>query len=339
MLSRARAIIGRPWRRRPPVTVIIKSYNHEKYVAEAMSSVLEQTFQDFQLVVTDDGSTDATAKVIRGFSDPRIDFVALPMNRGLSNAMNVSLQRATGEFVAILNSDDYADPARLERQLGYLTSNPAAVAVFSEPRIVDEDGAERPPLPAFALPLSFPDFSVGTWLRQFFLGGNCVCAPSAMIRRGAYGMAGPYDRRITNLQDLDMWIRMLAFGELHVLPDRLTSFRVRADNQNLSAPRLDTQLRWPFEYAQILRRFLRLDERVVRNAFAETFARHGISSALPLAQSLAELALVANSPSHRAFALETLFAAARTDADFVRLREVTGTVNVFGLEVDVNVTL
>jgi glycosyltransferase involved in cell wall biosynthesis len=336
MLNRARAVMQGQWRRHPPISVIIKSYNHEKYVAATIGSVLAQTFQNFQLVITDDGSTDATVKVIKGFSDPRIDFVALPMNQGLSNAMNVSLQRTTGEFVAILNSDDYADSTRLERQFAYLKSTPAAVAVFSEPRIVDEDGNERPPLPIFALPMSFPDFSVGTWLRQFFLGGNCLCAPSAMIRASGYKAAGAYDRRATNLQDLDMWIRMLACGELHVLPDRLTAFRVRANNENLSAPRRDTQLRWPFEYAQILRRFLNLDERLVRGAFAEAFAGNAISPDLPVAQCLAELALVANTPSHRAFALETLFATARTDADFARLREVMGQVNVFGLHVEMD---
>ncbi|WP_168992227.1 MULTISPECIES: glycosyltransferase [Mesorhizobium] len=339
MLNRARAVIRGQWRRHPPVSVIIKSYNHEKYVAKTIGSVLEQTFQDFQLVITDDGSTDATVKVIKGFSDPRIDFVALPLNQGLSNAMNVSLQRATGEFVAILNSDDYADPTRLERQFAYLTLNPATAAVFSEPRIIDEDGNERPPLPIFALPLSFRDFSVGTWLRQFFLGGNCLCAPSAMIRASAYRAAGAYDRHITNLQDLDMWIRMLGCGELHVLPDRLTSFRIRANNENLSAPRRDTQLRWPFEYAQILRRFLNLDERLLRGAFADAFASNALSPDLSVAQCLAELALVANTPSHVAFALETLFATARTDADFARLREVSGTVNVFSLHVETNRTL
>ena len=344
MLNRAKSVLDRYWPRRqsrptPAISVIIKSYNHEKYVAETITSVLNQTFRDFQLVITDDGSADATVDVIKGFADPRIDFVALPINQGLSNAMNVSLRRATGEFVAILNSDDYADPARLERQLAYLGSNPAAVAVFSEPRIVDEDGNECALLPVFARPFSFPDFSVGTWLQQFFLNGNCVCAPSAMIRRSGYWAAGPYDRRLTNLQDLDMWIRMLASGELHVLPDRLTTFRVRANSENLSAPRPDTQLRAPFEYAQILRRFLTLDERLVRDAFAEPLAKHAISPDLPVAQCLAELALATNTPSHRAFALETFFAAAKTDSDFARLRQVTGQVNLFGTQIEPGATL
>ena len=344
MLNRAKSVIGRYWSRRqltpvPAISVIIKSFNHGKYVAETISSVLNQTFQDFQLVITDDGSTDDTVDVINGFADPRIDFVALPANQGLSNAMNVSLQRATGEFVAILNSDDYADPVRLEWQLAYLGSNPAAVAVFSEPRIVDEDGNGRPALPVFALPFLLPDFSVGSWLQQFFLRGNCLCAPSAMIRRSGYWAAGPYDRRLTNLQDLDMWIRMLASGELHVLRDRLTTFRVRANNENLSAPRLDSQLRAPFEHAQILRRFFALDERLLRDAFAEPLAKNAISPDLPLAQCLAELALATNTSPHRAFALETLFAVAKTDSDFARLREVTGQVNVFGLQVEPDTTL
>ena len=155
-----------------------------------------------------------------------------------------------------------------------------------------------------------------------------------MVRRSAYLAAGPYDRRLTNLQDLDMWIRLLKSGELHVLPDRLISFRVRDNNANLSAPRVDSQLRSNFEYAQVLNRVLDFDEAQIRQAFAPELASLALSQTMSKAQLAAEIALQAGGVPHRLFALQTLYAAARSDADFQRLKEVTGSTNVFNLPVD-----
>src|SRR5215470_442947 len=108
----------------PKVSVVVKSYNHDAYVGETIQSVLDQSFQDFEIVVTDDGSTDGTPDVIRQFADPRIHMQVFEKNRGISIAMNETIARARGEFIAILNSDDFALPGRLERQVALLSAKP-----------------------------------------------------------------------------------------------------------------------------------------------------------------------------------------------------------------------
>ena len=90
----------------PKVTVIMPSYNHEKYVASAVESVLEQTWQDFEIVITDDGSTDNTVDEIRRYKDPRITLFTFKANQGAAFAAKKSIANATGEYLTVLNSDD-----------------------------------------------------------------------------------------------------------------------------------------------------------------------------------------------------------------------------------------
>ncbi|MBP7661472.1 MAG: glycosyltransferase family 2 protein, partial [Burkholderiaceae bacterium] len=104
----------------PRVSVVIASYRHAAYVRECLASVLEQSFQDFEIVITDDGSGDGTVNAIRSVHDARIRLEVLPVNRGACVAMNHSLSRARGSYIAILNSDDMFLPGRLQAQVEFL---------------------------------------------------------------------------------------------------------------------------------------------------------------------------------------------------------------------------
>src|SRR5262245_48270806 len=99
----------------PKVSVILAAFNHERFVAKAIESVLNQTFGDFELLIADDGSPDGTAEVIRKFCDPRIQTFCFP-NNGHQHTRNFCLTRARGEYIAIQNSDDVFHPTRLEKQ-------------------------------------------------------------------------------------------------------------------------------------------------------------------------------------------------------------------------------
>lgn len=156
--------------------MVIKAYNHAAYARQTIESVLSQSFQDFEIVVTDDGSTDGTLDVLRSFGDRRIRVEALPQNRGISAAMNAVIARARGRYLAILNSDDWALPGRLQKQVAFLDGNPSTSLVFGLPHFVDEAGEPTAGFNDFRLPLGFPDFSCRTWLRQFFFGNSCLCA-------------------------------------------------------------------------------------------------------------------------------------------------------------------
>jgi glycosyltransferase involved in cell wall biosynthesis len=325
----------------PTVSVLVKAYNHAPYVRQTIESVFDQSFQDFEIIVTDDGSTDGTVDILRGFTDPRIRLEAFPRNQGISAAMNATIARARGRYLAILNSDDWALPGRLQRQAAFLDANPAVALLFGLPRPVDEAGSATTARDDFHCPLRFPDYSRRTWLRQFFFSGNCLCAPTAMIRREAYAAAGEYDGRLTNLQDYDMWIRMLVAGQnIHVLSEELTAFRIRDKLANMSAPRLDTVLRSKFETTKILRRFAAFDADLFEEVFGEENAVNpppGTSSA-SVASRIAELALRHPASEYQSFALDALYEAARTPEDFDRLRFLTGSVDVLGSQAGQAVT-
>ncbi|ACL61778.1 glycosyltransferase family 2 protein [Methylobacterium nodulans] len=313
----------------PAVSVLVKAYNHAPYVRQTIESVLAQSFQDFEIVVTDDGSTDGTAEILRGFTDPRIRLECWSQNRGISAAMNATIARARGRYLAILNSDDWALPGRLRRQVAFLDANPEISLVFGTPRPVDEEGLPTEALNDFAAPLRFTDSSRRTWLRFFFFQGNILCAPTAMIRREAYAAAGPYDPRLTNLQDFDMWIRMLVAGHrIHVLPDRLTAFRIRANNANTSAPSPETRLRWIYESSKVLRHFAAFSEEL----FAEVFDTEAyVLSGEPVWLRIAELARRVPRVDYRYFALDTLYEAASEPEHMIRLREWGGSVDALNV--------
>lgn len=110
----------------PRVSVIMPAYNVEKYIAEAIESILNQTFVDFELIIINDGSTDDTAKIIKDYAkrDKRIVFINRADNRGFITTLNECLDVAKGEFVAKMDSDDISLPERLARQVEFLDNNP-----------------------------------------------------------------------------------------------------------------------------------------------------------------------------------------------------------------------
>ena len=321
----------RPNEMAPRVSVVVKSYNHAQFVAQTIQSILDQSFQDFEIIVTDDASTDGTPDIIRSFADARISLDVFPINRGISAAMNATLARARGELIAILNSDDYALPGRLERQVAFLDAYPNIGAVFTMPKIIAESGSPTASFFDFRTALALPDFSRRSWLRHFFFKCNLLCAPTAMIRQSVYAACGDYDPRLTNLQDLDMWVRLATVSAIHVLSEELTAYRIRDNNQNMSAPRSDTALRSQFEYAQILKRFRMIPVSVLQETFAQDLASNKIDAELTPDVWLAELALTVSSPAHRLFALESLFESANSDEDRRRFRDRAGIVDVFGI--------
>lgn len=272
--------------------------------------MLSQSFHDFEIVAADDGSTDGTPDMLRSFGDPRIHVEALPQNRGISAAMNAAIARARGRYLAILNSDDWALPGRLQRQAAFLDGNPGISLVFGLPRFIGETGEPTAGFNEFRLPLGFPDFSRRTWLRQFFFGNNCLCAPTAMVRRGAYEEVGPYDPRLVLLQDLDMWLRMLIAGhDIHVLAEELTAFRIRDNNANMSAPRPASALRHSFELTKVLTRFAEMRAEHFEEMFGEEAAETSPPDA-PVALRVAELARQNPSVIYQNFALDSFYRSA-----------------------------
>ena len=113
------------------------TYNHEKYIAESIYSILSQTFQDFELIIVDDGSTDNTLKVIKSFLDERIA-VYYQENSGTSSACNFAISKTQSEYVSLVSGDDCATPDRLKIQYEYFLQHSEATILFGKCRIIDE---------------------------------------------------------------------------------------------------------------------------------------------------------------------------------------------------------
>jgi glycosyltransferase involved in cell wall biosynthesis len=249
----------------PRISILMASFNHERFVAEAIQSVLDQSLQDFELIVTDDGSSDRTVEVVRRFDDPRIDFVALQKNQGACVAMNACLARAKGEFLATLNSDDAFLPYKLERQLSFLESAPHIGAVFGRPRFMDEASRDfAAPPPAFKDVFSVFNQSRAEWLRYFFERGNCLCHPTVLVRKSCYDRIGPFDPLLMQLPDFDQWVRLCSHFEIHILDEDLLRFRVLDREMNTSAPSPARMARQAWELTSILSHFANLPPDVLR---------------------------------------------------------------------------
>jgi glycosyltransferase involved in cell wall biosynthesis len=300
-----------PFRQRPLISVVIASYNHAPFVQSCLRSVLQQGIDNLEIIVTDDGSQDATAQLVAQLAtqqaakpaSPQIHLQAFAQNQGACAAMNDAIRRARGQYIAVLNSDDQFLPGKLSRQVAFLEQNPEVGAVFGWPTFIDEHGAP------FAdathkdhAVFHQPNRTRQQWLRHFFDHGNALCHPTAMLRREVYDTVGLYDPRLAQVPDLDQWIRVCMRYDIHVLPEPLTAFRIRDKLQNASAARPEVIIRDAWERARILRHYLTLSTADLAQVFPEFASQLGSS-----AEKLARHALTLPYPFFHRFALDAWF--------------------------------
>jgi hypothetical protein len=219
----------------PVVSVIMSSYNHAPYVAQAIRSVLTQDFRDFEFLIADDGSKDGTEEVIRTISDPRIRFRANPANRGAGVVTAELIEAAKGEFIALINSDDAWCPGKLTYQLGMMRKNPDLGAVFGRARYIDHrnNGIPKSTL-QWGAAFDKENRTRGKWLRHFFYEGNCLCHPTMLIRSKVYKEIGVYDNRLRQLPDFEMWVRFVKRYDLFISDQALIDFRIMPGEGNAS---------------------------------------------------------------------------------------------------------
>ena len=286
--------------RAPLVSVVVASYNHAPFVQDCLRSALSQGIDDLEILVTDDGSTDATAQHVAALGDPRIHLHAFAQNRGACLAMNDALRRSRGRYIAVLNSDDLFLPGKLRRQIDFLEHNPQVGAVFGWPSFIDEQGQPfHDPAHKDHAVFHQPNRGRHQWLRHFFDQGNALCHPTALLRREVYQTVGLYDPRLAQVPDLDHWIRTCMRYDIHVMPEPLTAFRIRSGQQNASAARPEVVRRDAWERAHVLRHYLQLPPHELQQVFPELT---GPTARLP--EQLARYALSLGTPFHQRFGLD-----------------------------------
>ena len=185
----------------PTVSVIIPAFNQAHYLGRAIHSVLEQTHRALEVIVVDDGSTDATAVVAQGFTDRRVRYVH-QANRGLSAARNTGLRHAGGDFVSFLDSDDQFLPCKLELLLAELANHPEAGLAAGQAIPVDQEGQPIGQVFDKGLPAESAQ-----WLL-----GNPLHVGSVLLRRAWQEQVGYFDESLRSYEDWDMWLRLARAG-------------------------------------------------------------------------------------------------------------------------------
>jgi glycosyltransferase involved in cell wall biosynthesis len=218
----------------PLVSVIIPAYNHERFVGAAVESVLEQTCPDFELIVVDDGSTDATAEVVNGYTDSRLHYY-YQENQDAYNTINRGINLARGTYISILNSDDMYTPDRLE-ELVAVCDGKDQVCTFSGVIPIDDDDIEltEPELWWNVWYRTNLDFYAGCQdLQTAFLKGNLMVTTSNLFMTAAAAEQVGTFSSLRYLHDYDFILRMLSVfpKQVHYLDDqKLVYYRIHGGN-------------------------------------------------------------------------------------------------------------
>jgi glycosyltransferase involved in cell wall biosynthesis len=199
------------------VSVVMAVFNGEKYLKEAVGSVLSQSLDDFEFIIIDDGSSDGTASIVRSFGDKRIKLISRE-NKGLAPSLNEGIGIARGKYVVRMDADDICMPDRFRKQIEFMEVHPECSVLGSSAIIIDKDGAylyessvetEWADIKA-RLPLAVPIFHSST-----------------VFERDKVLKCGGYQEGVRQyLEDTVLWNRMARYGELRNLPDALIKYRL-----------------------------------------------------------------------------------------------------------------
>ena len=268
----------------PTVSVIMATYNHADFVKQAIESVLAQQGVDFEFLIADDGSADRTREVVASIKDERIRFFPNEINRGACVVTNELVECASGEFIALINSDDYwTTPDKLADQVQILRERPSVGACFGRARFVDKDGQfiDKASLP-FGTVFDQENRSQGQWLRYFFDHGNCICHPTMLIRTLCYEELGMYNNRLRQLPDFDMWIRLVKRYEIFISDRELINFRI-LPGENASSQTVENSIRSINEHYLIAESFF---DGTERDQLIEGFADMLVAKDIPSKEHL-----------------------------------------------------
>jgi hypothetical protein len=204
----------------PLVSVVMSAFNEAATIGVAVESILRQTFTDLELIVVDDGSTDATAEILSGVTDPRLRVERQPRNVGLTRSLNRGLSVARGQLIARLDADDLAYPRRLERQVARMLADPA-LAVLGTAYVARNPAGRRLEV------VRFPAADLEVRWRALF--SSPFAHPTVLYRRSILEEHRlRYDEGYPFAEDYDLWTRILRHGRGANLREALISYRVRA---------------------------------------------------------------------------------------------------------------
>lgn len=254
-----------------PITVstVVPALNAEAFIARALDSALDQGVAGTEIIVVDDGSTDATCRIVESYRHRGVRLVRHERRSGAAAARNTGIAAARGEYVAFLDADDEWLPGKLQRQLALLRSDAAMGFVSCRANLLDENGRDTGDIYRGAAPAE------GSHAWRTLLAHPCVATPSVLARRTALHAAGGFNRWMRVAEDQDMWIRLALMGPVGHVPESLV--RVYSTPGSLSKAGFREQAGYvlPMVRAYVERNRHRLSEPEVRAILGERYGKLG----------------------------------------------------------------
>ena len=258
----------------PVVTVYISSYNHARYLPQTIDSVLTQSFQDFELLISDDGSTDNSHEVLSAYQAQYPDKIRYywhegHANRGITYSCNVALARAHGKYFTWLGSDDYWLPEKLAIQVKFMDEHPEVGLCYTSARTLSAGGELFPTLGAQGY------ISTDAW-RQFVIAIPII-ASTVIVPRRCLDEVGVFDESLL-FSDWELWIRLAARYAVAFLPEALAAYRVHGQNVSISSQKAATILAHNLAVIDAVTRKLPdlIDEHLRRQSLANIYLRAGL---------------------------------------------------------------
>ncbi len=261
----------------PLVSILMPCYNHGAYVANAIESVLNQTYPNIEVIVADNGCTDDSFEVISRYKD-KIKILRMDKNNQ-EVCWRLLCDAAAGEYIAFATSDDEWDPRKIESQMEAFFAIPNLLVCFTWGVYANENMQVLPDQKNNVFLAE--NRSREEWLKRFIFSGNCLCFPSAVLKKELYKYFMGISRGYIQLGDFYLWIKAVQMGEIYIVEKPMVKFRwhVDGDNRNSSAPSVENSIRVGQEYAEIiLQVFETVEDDFFRNAFRKEFIKQEAKS-------------------------------------------------------------
>jgi glycosyltransferase involved in cell wall biosynthesis len=203
------------------VSVVIPVYNAERFIAETIDSVLNQSYLDYEIILVDDGSTDRTTAICRRYAREYPDKVRFfrQSNSGPGRARNLGIKMAVGRYIAFLDADDLWMPRKLEKQVRYMERQPPEVGmVYARAVKFDENGVWK-------VPKRYQKRPVEGWVYWDILRSNPVASPSVLVRKSCFETVGYFDESLDIIEDHDMWLRIAKKFRIAFVGEELCLYR------------------------------------------------------------------------------------------------------------------
>lgn len=244
------------------LSVILSTYNEEKYILESVNSILNQTYPYFELIIVNDGSTDSTSEILKSITDSRVTVINKG-NSGLADSLNVGIKVSKYDWIARMDGDDVAELDRFERQVSYL--NDSVDIVGGQYRVIDSEGKLK------SSSVSHKPLTTLKCKRDILFGMSPLVHPTVIIRKSLLDKYGGYDANFFAAQDFELWARLSPNATMINIPDAILKYRKHSNT--ITHNRYELQMKLTFlgylKYVLKIRKPLTREEfKIIENYFS-----------------------------------------------------------------------